>query len=821
MSLFLCVLWEALALSAADLAVISGGKSEFSIYHSPDAPRTVKAAAKDLQSYLEMATGAKLPIVNSPKKPMISLGDNASVRAAGLDVSKVPEAGFRIFAKDGSIYVAGQDTPDGKRTSRDGFLQGTSNGVYGFLERFAGVRFLMPTPYGDYVPKHAALTVPADLDWQDVPFFQNRKLPYIQEELPVVRKWMDRQKLGCGFLAYCHHNWMRVVPPEYFETHPEWFCLINGNRSRPTNNQYLLCLTAPGLVEHFAAAADRYFKENPDRYCFSVGPSDGEGWCHCKECSKYYEKDSRGKLSTTYAVVRFYNAVAREVKKKHPDKILGGYIYSTYIEPPAKPIEFADNLVLTYAFSPNYGYTLYRDGSKAYFQRVSEGWGDRLRSMEYYDLPNTCWPNITGAPPAPGFDILRQVYGITTRYNMPGIYLYGSHAWGHSAANNYMLAKLAWNPKQDPKAVFDEFCRYAYGEGAPEIIAMYDLIEKSTREYFRGLKAVDGMAAWVMTPQWMKAVYFDNFPEIERLVLEAKAKITDPDAKQRLHALELNLGILLESFGTHGFKVPASKLALSEEEYSKCVFDRSFRPICFQGHREAGELIFKSTYKGGKVSGRAVDVRPSNYKKQVPVMRNQKEFLVRAKADGPVTMTIRTSRHLGGDNMSLRVFKGKEFVKGGFGIRGVTWNAKAGETFCVSLPKCSSMFRAEVKNADWAVVTGGIGGTQFNGKGGYAWIPVPKGAKEFALMLGEGDPGESVQGTLYSPSGKKFRLSCAKQTADRQVIPVGSGEDGEFWKLKLEPVPGVELDDYNVKVDGIPNLLCLDPVNALMPEPVR
>ena len=54
------------------------------IYHAPDAPQSVKEAARELSIYLEKITGAKLKIQIKPGQPMIVLGDTPQTQAAGI-----------------------------------------------------------------------------------------------------------------------------------------------------------------------------------------------------------------------------------------------------------------------------------------------------------------------------------------------------------------------------------------------------------------------------------------------------------------------------------------------------------------------------------------------------------------------------------------------------------------------------------------------------------------------------------------------------------------------------------------------------------------
>ena len=71
----------------------------------------VNFAAKELQTFLKQATGQTVPIVKkaSGGKTALILGDCPSAREAGLDVTKLPEEGFRILRKGNRIFIAGRD----------------------------------------------------------------------------------------------------------------------------------------------------------------------------------------------------------------------------------------------------------------------------------------------------------------------------------------------------------------------------------------------------------------------------------------------------------------------------------------------------------------------------------------------------------------------------------------------------------------------------------------------------------------------------------------------------------------------------------------
>ena len=139
----------------------------------------VKFAAKELQTYLKQATGQDIPIVRkeSGGKTALILGDCPSARAAGINVSKLPEEGFRISRRGNRIFIAGRD--DSKQDPAkfgwgQAYRRATLSGVYDFLERFADARFFFPGQNGTVVPAKKGLFLPEKINVVESPDMQLR-----------------------------------------------------------------------------------------------------------------------------------------------------------------------------------------------------------------------------------------------------------------------------------------------------------------------------------------------------------------------------------------------------------------------------------------------------------------------------------------------------------------------------------------------------------------------------------------------------------------------------------------------------------------------
>ena len=94
-------------VTAAPLTLVENGQSPFVIYTDAAAPASVQAAAADLQAYIEKVSGAKLPLVNAPREPMLALGNTPTATQAGVNSDTMPLEGFRIAVRGRNLFVLG------------------------------------------------------------------------------------------------------------------------------------------------------------------------------------------------------------------------------------------------------------------------------------------------------------------------------------------------------------------------------------------------------------------------------------------------------------------------------------------------------------------------------------------------------------------------------------------------------------------------------------------------------------------------------------------------------------------------------------------
>ncbi len=793
----------------ADVALVQEGRSEFAIYHAAGAPSSVVEAASELQHYIQRATGARLEITTEPADAMISLGENDASRAEGLSAADIPVEGFRIATGAQRIFILGPDTADDARTPGGGTSTGTRNGAYEFLERFVGVRWLMPGEHGDYVPRTDTLVIP-ETDLSDAPGFENRRVPYTSEKTPEGQQWWHRQRLGWSLFLWHGHSWANRIDGALYDQHPEWFAMNDGVRVQP-KGMYKLCVTNHELNRYFAERIIRSFDRNPDATCASISPADGSGWCECPECSALYETGPDGLTSITPAILQQYNEIARIVGEKHPDRLVAGYVYDAYIWPPSQPTGLQPNLFLVLAASNVYCYKLYRPEMRAEWEQIAQGWAALTDQLAYYDIPVKLLDE-SGAPNPVGRPILKFLFPRLKQLGFRGVYNYGIPAWGQGAPVNYMLAKLSWDPDGDVDAIYEDFFRCAYAEGGEAVQRIYDILDEVMERHF-----IDEGGARVPDLPMLREVYGPNFPEIERLYRQARAAITDPDARARLEMLGQNLTLLhftlatarlLEDEGPSIFRA-SDETILGLLDGS----DDSFAVARTKIRVPAADRVKPVHTQPAMIE---TDRRVEHYK-----LRGDQHFILRQSAEEPVEVSFVTV-DTRGKLVLCYVFNAAEeqtqraLMRTGQPIR---IEGRPGDVSHLVIMGGHASYHPIVSGADWAVDgTVHPRGLQFLQRVTPCWTHVPEGAGTVTFGLRTMAPKETAVATIYGPSGTEVAaLRTVDVPRDLQAV---EGAQAGWWCIEPGPDDPAFFDDVYVGVgEELSGFASLDPAHALIVTP--
>lgn len=462
----------ALGASGASLTLAKNGRSDYTIVIGVDASPSERHAARELQNFLEQISGARLPIGVEPRPKMVLIGDSAALEELKLEIPfrDLGTEGFVLKTAGPHLVIAG------------GRLRGSMYGVYTFLEKL-GCRWF--TADVSRIPRLRTIAV-APLDEMQKPAFEYRE-PFFSEA--ADRDWAARNKVNGvlmkldestgGKVQYYPfvHSFNELVPPEkYFHDHPEYFSLIDGKR-RAERSQ--LCLTNPDVLRVGVETVERWIAEHPEATIFSVSQNDWTGWCECDNCRRV-EQEEGGAHSGP--LLRYVNALAAEIEKKHPDKLIDTLAYWYTEEPPARvrprPNVRIRLCPIGVCEAHPYGQCPY----SAYFMKNLEAWS-KITNQLYIWHYNTNFAHYL--LPFPDFDELAADIPMYKDHGVVGLFMEGSVTDGGGAENaemrSYVLAKLLWDAKADVRRAIDEFHEAYYGKAARPMRRYFDLMQQQVR----------------------------------------------------------------------------------------------------------------------------------------------------------------------------------------------------------------------------------------------------------------------------------------------------------------------------------------------------
>ena len=256
--------------------------SNFSVVLAEDHSKSQKFAAQQLIKFVKKTTRVEMSLKVSTKVPKkaIILGDHPFIKEnyPNIDFSHLGEEGYQWEFEENYIIIAGSKK------------RGTLYGVCSFLEEFLGVRFYDPEFF--LIPKHESIELP-EISKEKTPDFEYRMVTYINLLDPDFSFYQkvnmnpfaedihggSAGKLSTGLMT---HTFQKLVPwKKYYEDHPEYFALIDGERVGGPMSQ--LCLSNPDVVEIATKNVLKWFRQDPDLMSVGIVPNDVDGYCECKD----------------------------------------------------------------------------------------------------------------------------------------------------------------------------------------------------------------------------------------------------------------------------------------------------------------------------------------------------------------------------------------------------------------------------------------------------------------------------------------------------------------------------------------------------------
>ncbi len=453
-----------------------------------DASITDNYAAQRLKYYLDEITGGDIAIVNDSEK--------TDVFAISVGATALAEAEFENNT-DGSYYI---------RSEENALLingvgnHGTINGVYAFLEKYCGCHW-----YEDEViviPENSELTVPADLDVTYTPFFEytetdtkssrDAEFAVANGQTGGIYKSLTAEQGGdVKYLGGSSHTLVNryCKPSVYFEEHPEYFALVDGER-RGTQ----LCLTNEDVktivTNEVLALLEEKHDPDASMQIVSVTQADNGEYCECDNCKALDEANG----SQAGTMIAFVNEIARRVSAAgdYDNVAFDTFAYQYTREAPTNVVPDDNVIVRLCSIECCFGHTLDDPDCKenvAFMEDLQE-WSEICDRLYIWNYSLNCDESVNIHP---NFGVLQRNIQIFYEHNVKGIYEQGVFYIAECDAEfaemkTYLVAKLMQNPYLDFDAEMLGYMTAVYGPGGTYLKEFVDIMTEHAVTRFSHLQ---------------------------------------------------------------------------------------------------------------------------------------------------------------------------------------------------------------------------------------------------------------------------------------------------------------------------------------------
>ena len=498
--------------------IVKDDTTAYSIVIPSGCGEAVQFAAAELESFIYTSSGVSLQILYDSEVTSASSGKYISISNTSLyqnsgivfDYSTLNGDGFILKTVDDDLYI---------NAYRD---RGILYGVYDFLEKFLGIRFL--TSDYTHIPRNETVSL-YKMDVVEIPAFAMRT--FLQYSTYAGLADLDfytrsrntnafttvSEKYGGNLSVYGRqdtHNFHCYVPREiYYETHPEFYHydaawdigqdngwtidLLNGITEDGQLDESMDISVAKIVIEEMK----KDILAKPDINYFVFEQEDGNIYY------QYSSDSNQQKIVDKYGrsgiLIRFCNVIVRELQKWANEELNGRKInlvtfaYGYTKNPPVKtvngkqvPIDetvvAAENLIIRMALAGNRYYSYFDDRSGQ--KELINGWtaitnnfffwgyeADFAEYLWYMPFFNIIYDDIQGLSKLNIYYMLNQ-----------GCYD-GNNNW-MSQMKGYLYSRLYWNPNYNVKSLIENYLTLYYGIAAPYVKEMMYLFEENYAKAF-------------------------------------------------------------------------------------------------------------------------------------------------------------------------------------------------------------------------------------------------------------------------------------------------------------------------------------------------
>jgi hypothetical protein len=555
-----------------DVTIVLSGKAAATIVIPVQPSDAEKFSAAKFQFYVQKISGAELPIVS---EGTVAEGNRVLIGAIAANRNLIDKMKSRKVTDESSIVTADSNTVHIVGVDDIGTIHAT----YFTLEDF-GCRWYLPGEWGTVIPDLKTLVVKAGEKLREPSFKIRSGLPATGTATDTDRTWaLNEWGRGNHLGGYkwwgAGHSYNYLISDDgYFESHPEWFALIDGKRDSSQ-----LCTTNPEMRKEAAKNLLLQLKELgsnvPKLICIS--PNDSFHLCECDECKKLIPDmpDGQGKNVNDHIdrIVDFANYMCIKIQNVYPEHYVTYYCnyHSTGTPKLVKP---AKNTV--------FWLTQWGDDE---FRSVDDETrlGSAINNWKKFGNPlflYTYWGSFGSYSFWPVVHTISKDIPYFYEKGVIGVYSETHRHWGGQHLNFIVFSRLLWDVNTNVEAYIDEFCTLFYGPAA-----------KPMREYYRKMElaAKNGLPVYNQQMEQMVPVFNKELlAELRTLIDKANAEVANADPVYRTRM----------DFVTKGFRLGECYFGAQNliQEYAETK-DPSIRNKAVEMFEESLKIINDPKYK--------------------------------------------------------------------------------------------------------------------------------------------------------------------------------------------------------------------------------
>ncbi len=521
-----------------EIVIINNGSTSYHIVHSTLSTEAERYACKELQKYLYYATNTLIPVFSDKcqkRSKEIIIGSARCNNKNELLAGKSSEA-FLIKEENGELYLTGNSP------------RAILYAVYKFLEEFIGFRCFSSSceKYSnlDTLKVKTNYTLIQDFTfeyreayWNDAfdgdfacKNMLNSNLADLSNKHGNKVKWFN-----------FHHSFGDLISPnEYFDTHPEYFSLIDGKRTKEHTE---LCLSNNDVFELVLKKVKKWINDNPGCKIFSVAQDEWMGHftkmaCECDNCRKIDEENN----SQSGSIITFVNKIAKAIKKEYPDKLIHTFAYQYSRKTPTNVVPLENVIVRLCNIECSWSKPIEMsaknnpNGRDGLFYQDLVNWGKIANRLYIWDYAVNFRNYLL---PFPNLKTMEENIKLYRKHHIKGVLMQGNFSYGGGGyldeLKSYLTARLLRDDANTIDEIINEFCNGYYGENAAtDIIKYINLWEDAVKPY----------ELWLYDDADHPMFTTDNIKKGEELLLSALSKTTNQEEYLRIEKLKLGIDYL-------------------------------------------------------------------------------------------------------------------------------------------------------------------------------------------------------------------------------------------------------------------------------------